>query len=468
MYCGSHPILTVIAHDVRIRLETGRSLMDEMDHLFGLLTKHEIKLKRSFSFIPSENMISPLARLAYLSDGYSRYFFDEKEVFGRWNFQGGSIIGDIQRNILMPLFRKLAKAKYIDVRAVSGLTGMTLALAAFGGQPGSHMFSVPVQAGGHPDTQYVAQKLGLVAHNLPFASWDTLDLDQLGQMIEQEKPSLIYIDHATSLFPLNLETIIQVIRSTSIRPVHIHVDTSHINGLVWGGALPNPLECGADSFGGSTHKTFPGPHKAILFTNNAEVSERLTSVAVNMISHHHMSDVIALTITLIEFLECGGTEYASRILENAQAFAYELDQRGINVQGKKRGFTQTHQVWIDTSPFLSAHESASRLFDSGLIVNPFDPLPSLNGPGIRMGLNEPTRLGLREEHMKLFADYFREIIIEGKDTIEVAKKVATLRQESHPTYCYGPQYFAVSLNQLCSSFSSNISNEQALAEFLYI
>lgn len=442
--------------------------MDEMDRLFGFLTKHEIKLKRSFSFIPSENMISPLSRLAYLSDGYSRYFFDEKEVFGRWNFQGGSIIGDIQREILMPLFRKIAKAQYIDVRPISGLTGMTLALAAFGGSPGSHVFSVPVHAGGHPDTQYVAQKLGLVAHDLPFVPWDTMDLDRLGEMVEQEKPSLIYIDHATSLFPLDLVSFIQVVRSASEHHVHVHVDTSHVNGLVWGGALPNPLDCGADSFGGSTHKTFPGPHKAILFTNDVEVSERLTMTAVNMISHHHMSDVIALTITLLEFIECGGSEYATRTLENAQVFARELSQRGFDVQGEKRGFTRTHQVWIDSSPFLPAHEGSSLLFDSGLIVNPFNPIPSLGGPGIRTGLNEPTRLGLGEEHMALLADYFREVIIERRDVTEVAKKVATLRQECQPAYCYGPQYFSARLDQLCSSFSPNLTGEAALTQFLYM
>src|SRR5436853_1776389 len=104
--------------------------MDGMNRLFELLSMHECKLKRSFSFIPSENMISPLSRLAYLSDSYSRYFFGEKEVFGQWSFQGGSIIGEIQTEILMPLFRKLARAEYIDVRSISGLTGMTLALAA--------------------------------------------------------------------------------------------------------------------------------------------------------------------------------------------------------------------------------------------------------------------------------------------------------------------------------------------------
>ena len=177
--------------------------MDSIDRLFDYLCQHEMKFARSFSLIPSENMLSPTARLAFMSDGYSRYFFDEKEVFGRWSFQGGSIIGDIQRQILFPTLQRLGKAKFVDVHSISGLSGMTLALAAFGGVPGNKVMSVPVEMGGHPDTQYVAQKLGYVSCYLPGDDWATPNFERLGQMVADEELSLVYIDHATALFPFD-------------------------------------------------------------------------------------------------------------------------------------------------------------------------------------------------------------------------------------------------------------------------
>jgi glycine/serine hydroxymethyltransferase len=442
--------------------------MERIDKLFALLVEHEEKFKASFSLIPSENLLSPVARLAYLSDGFSRYFFDEKEVFGRWSFQGGSIIGRIQQEILFPLFQTVAKGEFIDVRPVSGLTGMTLALAAHGGPPGSDILSVPVAAGGHPDTQYVAGKLGLVAHDLPFADWAMLDLERLASMVETLKPSLLYFDQATTLFPTDIATMIRAVRDASTRHVHIHIDSSHVNGLIWGGHLPNPLECGADSYGGSTHKTFPGPHKAVLFTNNAEVSERLTLTAVNMISHHHMSDVIALAITLLEFVECGGRDYVSQTVKNARAFAQQLDRRSLAVEGRARGFTNNHQVWLDTGAHMSPYEAGPLLFDTGFVVNPYNPLPSLGGPGIRMGLNEATRLGLKESDMEVFAECFRRLLVEKEPAQEVAKTVSGLRADCKPSYCYDEATFREQWARLCAPFGRlACSSPEAMLDLLY-
>jgi glycine hydroxymethyltransferase len=407
-----------------------------LDLLFETLSQHERKFNRSFSLIPSENRLSPLARAAFLSDAFSRYFFDEHETFGRWSFEGGSIAGRIQQEIVVPLLAEFGRARFVNLHPVSGLTGMTLGLAAFGGPPGSAVLSVPVACGGHPDTGYVARKLGYEVHELPFEGWERLDLELLGEHVERLEPTLIYVDHATALLPLDLEAMIATVRHAAHRHVHVHVDTSHVNGLVWAGQLPNPLVCGADSYGGSTHKTFPGPHKAVLFTNDPDVAERLTLTAVNMISHHHLSSVIALGITLLEFRDCGGAAYAAQIIRNAHAFAHALAQRDVAVQGPPGTYTKTHQVWAATPTPSDAHGLASRLFRAGLVVNPYDPLPSLGGLGIRMGVNEPTRLGLREPDMDVLAEAYAAITLGGMAPEVVAPTVAELRAGFETAYCY--------------------------------
>jgi glycine hydroxymethyltransferase len=413
--------------------------MDRVGPLFDILGTHERKLGASFSFIPSENLPSPLSRLAFLSDGFSRYFFDEKEVFGRWNFQGGSIVGRVQQEILVPLLREVGGARHVNLHPVSGLTGMTLALAAFGGDRGSTVLSVPTACGGHPDTAYVGTKLGYAMRDIPFAGWADADLDALAERVRLERPTLLYVDHATALFPLDLRAFVDAVRlGAGGRPVHVHVDTSHVNGLVWGGQLPNPLACGADSYGGSTHKTFPGPHKAVLLTDDDAAAERLVLTGVNMISHHHTASMVALAIALVEWVECGGREYAAQVLRNARAFAARLAELGDDVQGRERGFTASHQVWVAPRPGADAYAAADRLFQAGLVVNPYAPLPSLGAVGLRLGLNEPTRLGVDESGARTLAELVHRVL-DGEAPEAVARDVAGMRRDLAPAYCYGDE-----------------------------
>jgi glycine/serine hydroxymethyltransferase len=428
--------------------------VNDLDRIFDILRAHDVHMQRALSLIPSENTLSPLARLPFLSDAYSRYFFDEREVFGKWSFQGGSIVGEIQREVLVPLARRVCGADHVDVRAVSGLNAMTVALGAFGGPPGSRVITVPPAAGGHPATAYVAARLGLLPLEMPFRDWATVDLDGLSALVEANGPSLVYLDHATVLFPLDIRSIVDVVRSSSAAPVHVHVDSSHVNALIWGGVLEHPLDAGADSYGGSTHKTFAGPHKALLLTRSCDVAERLTNAAVNLVSHHHMSEVVSLAISLLEFDQCGGRDYASQILANAAAFASALADAGIDVQRRDWRFTATHQVWFDVVG--SPHAASERLFDDGVIVNPYDPLPSLGRVGIRTGVNEVTRLGMREDDL---AELGR-VVARSLERDPMARlAIADLRQGRAPAYCFGRDVFERCLDTLISGAS--------LVEFLY-
>jgi glycine hydroxymethyltransferase len=414
--------------------------MAAIDSVIEILGEHEAKFRRSFSLIPSENTLSPLARLAFLSDGFSRYFFDEREMSGQWSFQGGSIVGRIQTEILVPLLQRLGQAHYVDVHANSGLSGMMLILMTFA-RSGSSMISIPQRFGGHPDTRFIGARLGVECHDLPFSDWMTVDLDVLSALVARKQPCLVYLDQATALSTLDWKAIVTTIRGASSTPVHVHVDTSHVNALVWGGQLPNPLSCGADTYGGSTHKTFPGPHKSVLFTNDASIYERLTLTAVNTISHHHMASIIALTISLVEFDMCGGRSYAAQILRNAIAFAAALAGKGFDVQGRAPNYTGTHQVWMSAPPEWTAHDLASRLFEVGVVVNPYSPLPSLGGLGIRMGVNEVTRLGLAEPDMTRLSNFFAAARLETTSLSSLAEEIAGFRSHFSPAYCFDEATF---------------------------
>lgn len=410
--------------------------MDQINNLVDLLLTHEEKFNNSFSMVPSENPISPLAKQVFLYDAYTRYYFDNISQWGTWAFPGGNIIGKIESEILIPLLKEMTTAKHINVKSISGLNCMLITLLSYC-KAGDCICLMPFELGGHPSSVEISRNFGLKIIYTPHDE-DNFDIDwgRFSIMIEKNKPKLIYVDQATVLFPVNINKIKQIIKSCSL-DTKLHVDSSHINGLILGDVLPNPLKEGADSFGGSTHKSLAGPHKAFFATNDEEIANLFSFKASYMTSHHHMADVIALTIILLEFKNKKGNEYAKQMVNNAQAFGKALDDFGFDVQGKKFGYTACHQIWLDPNHYMPAIEAAKKLLDIGIIVNTFQKLPYCDKPAFRIGVNEVTSFGLKEKEMCILAGFYYELLIKKSKIGVLAEEVKKLRRDfSTPKFCF--------------------------------
>lgn len=126
--------------------------------------------------------------------------------------------------------------------------------------------------------------------------------------------------------------------------------------LIMGKCYQNPLECGVDILVGTTHKTIPGPHKAIFATNSSILYKLFEMRNGSFISSQHPADVFALGI-LLESMKDNMEEYANNIIRNARELAKCLSKYGLPVMNRERGYTDTHQVWIgakglDIYPFI--------------------------------------------------------------------------------------------------------------------
>jgi len=89
------------------------------------------------------------------------------------------------------------------------------------------------------------------------------------------------------------------------------------------------------------------------------------------------------------------------------------------VQAKDFDFTESHQVAVDVIRFGRGDEVARMLNDNNIILNmnllPFEPLENVSNPsGIRIGVQEMTRVGMKETQMKEIARFFKECLIDGK------------------------------------------------------
>jgi len=388
----------------------------------------------SFSLIPSENSLSPLSKLFLTSDIYSRYYFEDDFLWDKWAFPGGKQVGEVQHSIVEPLLKEFTKANHVNIKPVSGLSNMIVCLSAYC-SVGDKVLCLGGDLGGHASTRFVTSRLGLDVEYIEADSDLNLDENALKHILCTSNISLIYIDQANVLFSINITRIKKIMQESGSR-AKLHVDTSHINGLIFGGVLSNPLDDGADSFGGSFHKTFPGPHKAFLATNDSSIATSIGNNAAHLVSHNHAAEVLALAVSLLEFKFCGGADYARQTVRNAQIFAATLSDAGYTVAEKHRQFTASHQVWIANTRDFDGPVPSNNVFQVGILVNAFGALPVFPNGGIRVGLNEPTRYGLKENETIKLAKLF--IAALNEDNIDsIREQVRSLRLlYSIPKYCF--------------------------------
>jgi glycine/serine hydroxymethyltransferase len=264
----------------------------------------------------------------------------------------------------------------------------------------------------------------------------TIDFGQVAELIRRHSPTLIYVDQSTCLFPLNVARLVEVTRRTAPSTL-VHIDCSHWLGLIFGGQFDNPLELGADSFGGSTHKSFPGPQKAVVATNRKDLWDRIYQAQFEMISSHHFAETISLGIALLEFRDCGGAVYAERVLENTRTFGRQLHNLGIDVAASERGFSAGHQLWIKPSASgVDAAAASDRLYGAGIRVNVFPELPGIPEPAIRIGLNEATYHGLVVTDMAELASIFAAALLNLDDPGSLARRTAQLRLRYRQPYSF--------------------------------
>jgi glycine/serine hydroxymethyltransferase len=98
--------------------------------------------------------------------------------------------------------------------------------------------------------------------------------------------------------------------------------------------------------------------------------------------------------------------------------AKALHAHGIPVEGDPAdGYTETHQVIIRVKAFGPGMDIARRLEENNVLTN-YQALPDdgsfLESSGIRLGVQEMTRFGMKEKDFDTLAGLMADIIIRGR------------------------------------------------------
>jgi glycine hydroxymethyltransferase len=109
-----------------------------------------------------------------------------------------------------------------------------------------------------------------------------------------------------------------------------------------------------------------------------------------------------------------------------------LDHEGFVLLGSKNGYTESHQVVVDASPLGGGKEASLRLEKANIICNanllPRESLRYLRNPsGLRLGVQEVTKLGMKEDGMRKIADFMRRVLIDRQNPCVIKKEVREFR-----------------------------------------
>ncbi len=378
-----------------------------MAAILGEVGRHQRASGGRLHLVPSENRSSLASRLPHLAEAALRYAFPGPGGKDNWAWPGTTDLLSIERYARQALADQL-DARFVNLKPVSGVSALTIALSALAG-PGDVVWNIGEGDGGHGSTRFIGDRLGLSMRSLPFDPGRfAIDMDRFAVALRgTAAPTLVYLDAFMCLFPHDLAALRQVLPAGTV----IHYDASHTLGLIAGGAFQSPLREGADTVGGSTHKTYPGPHKGVLATNSREVADRIDLHASHFVSHHHPADVAALAIAAAE-MTARGPAYAHRTVDNARHLGRALTERGFHVCAASMGYTACHQLWIDIAPHVPADTASRLLYAAGLVVNAI-PIPYLSSPGLRLGVQEATWTGMGVTEMDTIADVFADVLRDG-------------------------------------------------------
>lgn len=405
------------------------SYPEELLRALEITKKHNIWRRfECINLIASENVMSPLAEAAYFTDMMHRY----AEGKPRKRYYQGNIYTDEIELLVMDIMKKLLQVEYVEPRPISGTVANATVFRNLGG-PGDKAVIAPVQAGAHVShTKFgTLGALGIQHIEMPYdqENWN-IDVDKAVKLIEDVRPKFVTLGASVYLFPHPTKEIAEAAHAVGARVVH---DVAHVLGLIVGKRWPNPIHEGADVATSSTHKTFPGPQGGIIFTNSRDIYKAVSKTVFPwFVSNHHLHRLPAMAVTAAE-MEHFGETYADQIVRNAKAFAEALMEEGFKVQAEHLGFTKSHTIVVDVRDLGRGAKVAKLLEDANIIVNknllPWDPPEAVKDPsGIRIGVQEMTRFGMKESDFKEVAKFFREILVEGKDPRDVGKKVKEFRK----------------------------------------
>ncbi len=386
--------------------------------------------RRNLELIASENIVSPAVMAAMGSALTNKY----AEGLPHKRYYGGCEYVDVVEEIAIDRAKKLFGAQYANVQPHSGAQANTAVYFALL-QPGDTVLGMSLAHGGHLTHGSPVNISGKYFHFVSYGLGDdeVIDYDKVAALAKEHKPKLIVA--GASAYPriIDFPKLSEIAKSVG---AYLMVDMAHIAGLVASGMHPSPVPY-ADVTTTTTHKTLRGPRGGLILCNDEEIAKKINKAVFPGTQGGPLMHVIAAkAVCFGEAMKPEFKEYGKRIVENAQALAKGLVERGFHLVS---GGTDNHLMLVDLRPFsITGKELEHRLDEVYITVNknaiPNDPEKPFVTSGLRVGTPAVTSRGLGVAEMDKIAECMYLTATQFEDKADEIRAMVTEICKQHPLY----------------------------------
>ena len=384
------------------------SALVKSDHAVAEAISAELRReRRQIELIASENIVSQAVLEAQGSVFTNKY----AEGYPGKRYYQGCAPSDTVEKLALDRAKMLFDCAYANVQPHSGAQANGAVLLALI-KPGDTILGMSLDAGGHLTHGAAPSMSGKWFNAVQYGvREDThlIDYDEVERLALEHKPQLIiaggsayprYID-----FPRFREIADKV-------GAYLQVDMAHFAGLVAADMHPSPLPH-AHVVTTTTHKTLRGPRGGMILSNDEALGKKFNSAVFPGLQGGPLMHVIAAkAVAFGEALRPEFRSYSAAVIENAQALAQRLKDRGADLVA---GGTDTHVALVDLRPLgVTGRDADEALERASITCNkngiPFDPLPPTKTSGIRVGSPAGTTRGFGIAEFQEIGDMVADVL----------------------------------------------------------
>jgi glycine hydroxymethyltransferase len=364
--------------------------VDRDPELFASLADELKRQRGQIELIASENIVSRAVLQAQGSVLTNKY----AEGYPGRRYYGGCEFVDVAEHLAIDRAERLFNCAFANVQPHSGAQANQAVFMAML-QPGDTVMGMSLAAGGHLTHGAPPNQSGKWFNAIQYGvrlQDARVDFDEVARLAKEHKPKLIVAGGSAYPRQLDFAAFRRIADDVGAK---LMVDMAHFAGLVAGGSHPSPLSH-AHVVTTTTHKTLRGPRGGMVLTNDEALGKKVNSAVFPGLQGGPLMHVIAAkAVALGEALKPDFKVYAHAVVENAQALAAVLQERGVDIVS---GGTDTHLMLIDLrSKNLTGNLAEIALERAAITCNkngiPFDPEKPTVTSGVRLGTPAATTRG---------------------------------------------------------------------------
>lgn len=381
--------------------------------------------------IASENFVSKAVMAAMGSPLTNKY----AEGYPGKRYYGGCQYVDVVENLAIERAKKLFGCDYVNVQPHSGAQANMAVFFAIV-KPGDTVMGMSLADGGHLTHGSPVNMSGKYFNIVPYGvnADGYIDYDNVMAIAKECRPKLIVAGASAYARAIDFKKFREI--ADEVGAV-LMVDMAHIAGLVAAGLHMSPIPY-ADVVTTTTHKTLRGPRGGMILCNQEAADKFNFNKAIfpGIQGGPLMHVIAAKAVCFKEALEPSFKAYAQNIVDNAQALAKGLTDRGFDLVS---GGTDNHLMLVNLISKGVTGKATEKLLDSvNITCNknaiPNDPASPFVTSGIRLGTPAVTTRGFKPQDMDTVAEAISLAIANPEANKEEAVRLVKSLTDKYPLY----------------------------------